>query len=88
MEPIRASIEVRASIDEALRRWSDPCSVRPRQVEFESVAPAESRVTVEAYDSWLDAGVVQRELERHLSAFKGLVEARVPAPALGCHEHR
>ena len=52
VEPIRASIAIRVSIDEALRRWSDHAApVRPRQVDFESVAPAASRVTVDAYDS-------------------------------------
>lgn len=74
MEPIRASIEVRASIVEALRRWSDLATpVRPRQVDFESVASTESRVTVEAY-AFLDADVVQRQLDRHLSSFKRLIE--------------
>ena len=86
MEPIRASIEVRASIDEALRRWSDPAPVRPRQVDFESVAPAASRVTVEAYDSSLEAGVVQRDLARHLAAFKRRIEGRDAPSALGCNE--
>jgi hypothetical protein len=74
LEPIRASIEVRASIVEALRRWSDLATpVRPRQVDFESVASTESRVTVEAY-AFLDADVVRRQLDRHLSSFKRLIE--------------
>jgi hypothetical protein len=74
VESIRASIEVRASIDEALRRWSEcALALSPRQVDFESVASTGSRVTVEAY-AWLDSGAVQRELERQLRAFKRSLE--------------
>jgi hypothetical protein len=74
LESIRASIEVRASIDEALRRWSE-CALAlcPRQVDFEPVASTGSRVTVEA-PAWLDGDAVQRELERHLRAFKRSLE--------------
>ena len=75
MEPICASIAIRASIDEALRRWSDySAPVRPCHVAFESVDRSVSRVTVEAYDSSLAADVVLREIERHLSTFKHLIE--------------
>ena len=79
MEPARASIEVRASIAEALRHWSDP-AVRSRQVDFEVIARRGSRVTVEASDPSLDADLVQRQLQRHLAAFKRLLE--------GGHEQR
>ena len=88
MEPIRASIAIRASVEEALRRWSDHAApVRPRQVDFESLPLGESRVTVEASESSLEADVLRRALERHLSAFKRLIEGRPSAP-LGGHEHR
>ena len=88
MEPIRASIAVRASIEEALRRWSDHAApVRPRQVDFEPLALGESRVTVEASESSLEADVLRRALERHLSAFKRLIEGR-PSARLGGREHR
>jgi len=89
VEPVRASIEVRASVAEALRHWSDHATpVRPRQVDFESVASTESRVTVEASDSSLAADLVQRQLQRHLAAFKRLLEKRAAAPALGGREPR
>ena len=89
VKPIRASIAVRASIDEALRRWSDHAApLRLRQVDFESLAHSESRVTVEADDSSLGAALVRRALERQLAAFKCLIEGSVSAPTLGCHEGR
>jgi len=84
VEPIRASIAIRASIEEALRRWSDHAAqVRPRQVDFESLARGESRVTVEASESSLEADVLRRALERDLSAFKRLLEGRASAPGAG-----
>ena len=75
-EPIRASIAVRAPIDEALRRWSDhAAALRPRQVDFEALASCESRVTLEAEPSYHAADLVQRELERQLAAFKHRIES-------------
>jgi hypothetical protein len=60
VEPIRTSIAIRASIEEALRRWSDHAApVRPRQVDFESLARGESLVTLAASDSSLEADVLR-----------------------------
>lgn len=72
MQSIRAFIELRASVSDALRSWSEfatpgrgGCLVR-----FESIAPMESRVTLELVEPAAADGV-----ERRLLAFKSLRRA-------------
>jgi hypothetical protein len=81
---ILASIDVRASVCEALRIWSEfSAPARPRQVDFQSVAGA-SRITVrlEREPTYAE----QRELEQHLAAFKSFAEQRAPAALHAPHD--
>lgn len=81
MQPIRASVELRASVGDAVRGWSEfsaPPHPYPRRVDFEPLAGAESRVTVQLVIP-ASAHAAQRTLERHLAAFKGFVEQRASA---------
>ena len=75
--PARRSRSVPASA-EALGR-ERPCGPLPPG-GFEAVARRGSRVTVEASDPSLDADLVQCQLQRHLAAFKRMLE--------GGHEQR
>jgi hypothetical protein len=78
LQLIRASIEIRASVGDVLRSWSEfAAPAHPRQVDFEPIAGVESRITVRLERQPTHSA--QRELERHLAAFKSFVERRVSA---------
>ena len=72
--PIRASIDIRASVRDALESWSafSAPSHDGHRVDFEALAPAASRVAVEV----AERGPSQRALERQLLAFKSFAEYR------------
>ena len=78
MQSIRAFIELRASVSDALRSWSEFAT--PARggclVHFESIAPMESRVTLELAEPAAADGVEQR-----LLAFKAFAEQA------GCASH-
>jgi hypothetical protein len=77
VDPIRASIAIRACIEEALERWSeDKAPGRAHQADFESLDSDESRITVEAWDASLEEETLRRALHRHLLAFKRRLEGR------------
>jgi hypothetical protein len=81
VRPIRASIEVPANLNDALVSWSELASPRhARQIEFEPIGRVESRVTVQL--ACRPTTSARHELERHLVAFRAVVERRSSA-ALG-----
>ena len=85
---VRASIEIRAPIDEALRRWSQFSALKQRsafarrrsrlvwQLDVERAAAARSRVTLQLAQREGGAGAdaLRRAVEDHLVAFKGFVD--------------
>ena len=72
--PIRACIDIRTSVREALESWSmfDAPARDGRCVAFEALAPVASRVAVEL----VEPGASQLALERQLRAFKTFAECR------------
>lgn len=72
MQLILASIDIRASVCDALRIWSEfAAPPHPRQVDFEPVSGA-ARITVRVDREPTTAE--QRALEQHLAAFKSFAE--------------
>jgi len=86
---VRASIEVQARVDEALRRWSEFSALAERspaptipshafvsRVDFETLDAARSRVTLqlEHRGSLPEPARARRALEDHLVAFGGFVD--------------
>jgi hypothetical protein len=72
--PIRACIDIRASVRDALESWSAFAapSRDGRRVDFEALDPVASRVAVEVAEQ----GPSQRALECQLRAFKTFAEYR------------
>ena len=77
MQLILASIDVRASVGDALRIWSEfAAPPHPRRIDFEPVSGA-ARITVRVErEPTCDE---KRELEQHLAAFKSFAELRTDA---------
>ncbi len=73
--PIRACIDIRASVRDALESWGAFAapSRDGRCVDFEALAPVASRVAVEVA---AERGPSQYTLERQLRAFKTFAESR------------
>ena len=75
MQSIRASIDLRASVSDALRRWSEFAAPDPGGclVQFEALAPMASRLTLELAEPTAD------RVRRRLLAFKVFAEQAGPA---------
>jgi len=72
--PIRACIDIRASVRDALESWSvfGAPARDGHCVAFEALAPVASRVAVDV----VEPGASQRALEQQLRAFKTFAECR------------
>jgi hypothetical protein len=85
---VRASIEVQAPVDEALRRWSEFSALAQRsafarrrtrhvwQLDFERTAPGRSRVTLqlEQRRGGVGSDTLHRVVEDQLAAFGCFVD--------------